>query len=331
MDGRPFVRGHVCRSVLVPAAERRNPPAGSRGFFAHSRLVRPGRRDPGDAHQHSDSEKAGPAQPISARDPSLLGAVEFAEGWNHASTFSFLARAPRLCVDFLVTSHFHWCCDRNAHESFLSCFSRNERAQQRRRERKIAQNFKRSRVECFSAKQIERLVQDAEQVAKKSYQHSLNVGFSDSPEIRARLEYDAMKGWLAGYILYLDEEPCAFWIGSLRNGVFLSNYLAFDPAYRQYSPGMYLMIRAMEALSSESRLRADRIDFGVGDAVYKRRLSNHNREEALLHLFAPRPGPILGNLLHSTMGFFRGLAKRLWTWSGAMRSARVAQAKPLSL
>src|SRR5581483_3007916 len=231
-----------------------------------------------------------------------------------------MRKVPRWCVDFVTTSHFHWFCDRNAHESFLSCLSRNERAQQKRRERKIAQNFRRRRVECFSGKQIERLVQDAEQVAKKSYQRSLNVGFSDSPEIRARLAYDAMKGWLAGYILYLDEEPCAFWIGSLRNGVFLSNYLAFDPAYSQFSPGMYLMIKVMEALSSESGLRADRIDFGVGDAVYKRRLSNHNRKEALLHLFAPRPGPILGNLLHSTMGFLRGLTKGVWTWWSAMRS-----------
>jgi hypothetical protein len=241
-----------------------------------------------------------------------------------------IGRAPRLCVDFLATSYFHWFCDRNADESFLSCLSSNERAQQRRRERKIAQRFKSYRIEFFSGEQVERLFQDAEEVAKKSYQRSLNVGFSDSPEIRARLDYDAMKGWLAGFILYLDEKPCAFWIGSLRDRVFLSNYLAFDPAYRQYSPGMYLMIEVMEALSCEGRLRTDRIDFGVGDAVYKKRLSNHSREEALLHLFAPRPGPILGNVQHSILRFLSSLAKRLWTWWGATARARATLAKALT-
>lgn len=242
-----------------------------------------------------------------------------------------IRRAPRLCADFLAASHLHWFCDRKARESFLTCLSKNERAQQKRRERKIAQTFKSYRIEVFSVEQIAQLVHDAEEVAKKSYQRRMNVGFSDTPEIRARLEYDMRKGWLAGYILYLDDKPCAFWIGSLRNRVFLSNYLGFDPAYSQYSPGMYLMIKVMEALSTETnRQHADRIDFGVGDAIYKRRLSNHNREEALLHIFALRPGPILGNLLHSTMRCFSVLGKGLRICWRATKRALAPATKPFS-
>ena len=242
-----------------------------------------------------------------------------------------IRRAPRLCVDLLAASHLHWFCNRKACESFLTCLSKNERAQQKRRERRIAQTFKSYRIEFFSAEQIGQLVHDVEEVAKKSYQRRMNVGFSDAPEIRARLEYDARRGWLAGYILYLDEKPCAFWIGSLRNRVFLSNYLGFDPAYSQYSPGMYLMIKVMETLSTETnRQQADRIDFGVGHAIYKRRLSNHNREEALLHIFALRPGPILGNLLQSTMRCFSVLGKRLRIYWRAKGRSRLRQ-KPFSV
>jgi len=243
-----------------------------------------------------------------------------------------ISSAPRLCGDFLVAPHLHWFCDRKAGESFLACLSQNERAQQRRRERKIARSFKESRIEFFSAGQIAQLVQDAEEVAKTSYQRRLNVGFSDTSEIRARLEYDAMKGWLAGYMLYLDEKPCAFWIGSLRNRVFLSNYLGFDPAYERYSPGMYLMMKVMESLSIETRcFTADRIDFGVGDAVYKRRLSNRNRKEALLNVFALRPGPIFSNLLQSSVRFSSCLAKGLWTWWRAARRALAPATKPSSM
>jgi hypothetical protein len=236
------------------------------------------------------------------------------------SLATYAGRARRLCADFLVPSHFHYFCVRRAHQGFLGCLSKNERAQQKKRERRIASAFCRFRVKAFSAQGIAELLKDAEEVAKKSYQRRLE-----------RLEYDAAKGWLAGYILYLDEKPSAFWIGSLRNGVFLSNYLAFDPACRHYSPGMYLMLKVMESLSSEeSHLRADRIDFGIGDAVYKRRLSNYHREEALLHIFALRPRPIFGNVLHSTLRCFNGLAKSLRTWKGAIRRVLVPTKKVFS-
>lgn len=224
--------------------------------------------------------------------------------------------APRLCSDFLIASQSHWSCARKNGESFLASLSRNQRAQQRRRERKIAQTFNSHRIELFcSAEEVRRLLQDVERVAKKSYQRRLNVGFSDSPEIRSRIEFDAAKGWLVAYILYFDERPCAFWIGSLRNRVFLSNYLAYDPAYATYSPGMYLMIKAMVSLSIEANsYRADRIDFGVGDAIYKERLANHGGREALLYIFAPRVAPILVNALRSAMQFLNGFMRILWTW-----------------
>jgi hypothetical protein len=224
--------------------------------------------------------------------------------------------APRFCSDFLTASQSHWFCDRKNGESFLAGLSRNQRTQQRRRERKIARTFNNHRIELFcSTGEISRLIRDAERVAKKSYQRRLNVGFSDSPDIRARLEFDAAKGWLVAYILYLDEKPCAFWIGSLRNRVFLSNYLAFDPAFSEYSLGMYLMIKVMELLSTETNsYRADRIDFGIGDAIYKERLANHNGREALLYIFAPRLAPILVNALRSATQFLNGFMKTLWTW-----------------
>lgn len=136
----------------------------------------------------------------------------------------------RLFSDISSVSHSHWYCDRKGDESFSQCLSRNQRAQQRRRERKIAKAFGKHRIGLFcSAAQIGKLVADVEEVARKSYQRGLNVGYSESPDIRARLEFDAAKGWLVAYVLYFDDRPCAFWIGSLRERVFLSNYLERFP------------------------------------------------------------------------------------------------------
>ena len=239
---------------------------------------------------------------------------------------SALAQHARTAVsrpfsDVSKVFHSHWYCDRKDNETFLQGLSRNQRAQQRRRERKIARAFDTHRIELFcSAEQIGKLIQDVEQVARKSYQRRLNVGFSDSAEVRARLEFDAAKGWLGAYVLYFDERPCAFWIGSLRNGSFLSNYLAFDPAYSRYSPGMYLVIKVMEALSIESdRFHANRIDFGVGDATYKERLSNRRVREALLYIFAPRLTPLLANLARVAAQCLNNYAKKLDTLSLQMR------------
>ena len=59
----------------------------------------------------------------------------------------------------------------------------------------------------------------------------------------------ARAGWLRGYVLSLEGTPGAFWIGTLRNGVFVSDYLAFDPAFADYAPGIYLMVKAIETLA----------------------------------------------------------------------------------
>ncbi|WP_425908314.1 GNAT family N-acetyltransferase [Nitrobacter sp. TKz-YC02] len=218
--------------------------------------------------------------------------------------------------------------------SFMSSLSQNERYQQRKRARNLAQAFRNCRIECFrSSAEIDRLVRDAEVIAAKSYQRGLNVGFSETPEIRSRLEFEARKGWLRGYILYLDEQPSAFWIGSLRNQVFLSEYLSFDPAYAKYTPGMYLMMKVIENLNDDERLDdpVRLIDFGIGDTSYKERLANRHWQESAVYIFAPRIKAVWTNALRSSVGLMNRSAKhmlRLTPWLASIKRtwrARVAQ------
>ena len=54
------------------------------------------------------------------------------------------------------------------------------------------------------------------------------------------------EGWLRAYLLYLGDRPCAFWIGMLYNGPFVSEYMSYDPEFRQFSPGMVLIMRVIE-------------------------------------------------------------------------------------
>lgn len=217
---------------------------------------------------------------------------------------------PRLCSDFLNVAQSHRVYDCNAASpSFLASLSANERSQQKKRGRKLLQQFK-SHIQMFtSPEDVPRLIRDAEMVAAKSYQRDIGVGFSDSAVIRSRLEFEATRGWLRAYVLYLNEDPCAFWIGSLRNRIFLSDYLAFDPKYSSYAPGMYLVMNVMEILLSNAPGFADRVDFGVGAAAYKERLSNSEWQETTISVFAPRLIPVLVNALRSTTRLLTHLIK----------------------
>ena len=221
-----------------------------------------------------------------------------------------------VCSDHLIYPEFHRIRDVSGKTgAFLTCLSGNERYQHRKRARRLAEDFRSCSIELFSTPdEVDRLMRDTESVAKKSYQRGLGVGFSETPIIRSRLEFEAQKGWLRAYVLYLDDQPSAFWIGSLRNRVFLSDYLAFDPAYAKYGPGLYLIVKVIEELCGDPHagsVLVERIDFGIGDASYKERLSNRHYQESPVYIFGPSIKAVWVNALRSTVGLMNRLAKGL--------------------
>jgi len=194
--------------------------------------------------------------------------------------------------------------------SFLAGLPKKGRYNQRKRIEDIACAFAESRIERFgSSADLDQLMRDAETIAAKSYQRGLGVGFSETPIIRSRLRFEASKGWLRGYILYLDGQPAALWIGSLRNGVFLSEYVSYDPAYAKYGPGLHLILSVLEELQASSSRPARLIDFGIGDATYKEMLANLSRQESTVYIFAPRLKAVCINLLRTGVGKMNRLAK----------------------
>ena len=66
-----------------------------------------------------------------------------------------------------------------------------------------------------------------------------------------------MRGWLCAYVLYIEDNPSAFWIGSLYCETFYSEYMAYDPDHVKTAPGIYLAIEVLKYLSSDdARTRA---------------------------------------------------------------------------
>src|SRR5262249_41433417 len=157
--------------------------------------------------------------------------------------------ASFLCSDHFKGSTIHYGrrlkSDRG---SFIESLSSHERNNHKRRARRLRAEFHGAvRMDCFdNVEQIDRLVRDVEIVMQRSYQRRLGVGFVNSERVYERLKFEAKKGWLRGYILYIRDAPCAFWIGSLYNGKFQSEFMGYDPTYGKYSPGMYLVVSALD-------------------------------------------------------------------------------------
>lgn len=174
--------------------------------------------------------------------------------------------------------------------SFLQSLSSNQRRNQKRRVRRLAESFgSRVRIECFQdASAVQLLMEHVESIARKSYQRSLGVGFANTPEMRKRLDLEAQKKWLRAHILYLNDHPCSFWICSYYNGTLYSDFMGFDPEYSKYEPGMYLVINVIEELCRENQAqKAVRIDFGIGDSEWKTILGNQSWCEESVCIFAP--------------------------------------------
>lgn len=122
-----------------------------------------------------------------------------------------------------------------------------------------------------------------EDVAKKTYQRALGVGYIDNEENRRRLKLDAEKARLFAKILYLGETPCAFFVGFIHCGTIYLAFTGFDPNYSKYEVGTILYLKMIEDLIDKN---VGTVDFGFGDAFYKQRFDAEFYKETSMYIFA---------------------------------------------
>jgi len=167
-------------------------------------------------------------------------------------------------------------------------------------------------VECFSGvADLERIIRDLEGISRKTYQRGLGVGFIDNAETRNRLHLEAEKGWLRVHIMYVANQPCAFWVGTLYQRTFHSDCMGYDPQYAKCSPGMFLIMRVIESICSQNgNGDLKELDFGFGDAQYKEVLGTENWEEVPIHIFAPTLKGLALNVLQMQTALIDLLVKK---------------------
>jgi hypothetical protein len=186
-------------------------------------------------------------------------------------------------------------------DEVYGALSGGHRSELRRKRKKILKVFSGSvAVRCFrEPDELEDALSDIEQIAAKSYQRGLGVGFQDSEQMRHRLRLCAQKGWLRIYLLTLDSKASAFWAGTVYKGRFCSDYLGFDSQFGDYSPGTFLLTEMIDDLC---RSGVREIDFGLGAGRYKERFGNSKSAEASIYIYAPTLKGFALNALRTVTG-----------------------------
>ncbi|MGA3048221.1 MAG: GNAT family N-acetyltransferase [Terracidiphilus sp.] len=195
-------------------------------------------------------------------------------------------------------------------------------------------------IECLTKLcDLEEMIRQLECIATKTYQRGLGVGFVDTPGERAFMQLKMKRGWLRTYILSLNGKPSAFWSGTLYQGVFHSDYMGYDPACRQYSPGIFLLIKVIEMFCCQKAdCKIEAVDFGLGDAKYKSYFADSHWLDASLWIYAPTIRGVALNAYRTSTLLADRIARRivgeelqekikkLWR----SRSARIEQAHSAS-
>ena len=225
--------------------------------------------------------------------------------FNHLRTDSKIYKLYKTTASFWrrnqsALAEPHW--QTNIADTVKEFYSNVPNSRKRRWRRDIRQLEKISpseiKVVCYRhLSDIAHLSNVAYQIEKETYKKYLGSGFISSPLNRVLLEQAARDGWLRAYVLYAGDQPCAFQFDVQYEGAQFTEYGSFDQKWSHGSPGIVLLIKVIEELCKERDIC--RIDFGFGDALYKRKFGTDNWLEECVYIYARRLRPTLINMIMS--------------------------------
>jgi CelD/BcsL family acetyltransferase involved in cellulose biosynthesis len=206
-------------------------------------------------------------------------------------------------------------------DAFLLSLGPRQRSKLRRKYQRVLNSFAgRMQVRSFQAvADLEQAIPDMEEIARKSVMRQFGYGFFDTAETREQLLFQARRGWLRIYILYVDENPVSFWQGTLYERCLQADHTAFDSAWSVFSPGIFLFLDILENLHDQD---IKTIDFGCGDGQLYQRFGDIRLREARVQICAPKLRALQFHLLHTFTQYVTLLIRRTPSLNWARRIVR---------
>jgi len=155
--------------------------------------------------------------------------------------------------------------------------------------------------------QVKKFCRDAEEISRKTYQFAYGGGFECNIEMLHLLNLFSERNCLRAYILYVKDNPCAYWIGILHQNIShgIQGGTGYNPKYKKYEVGTVLLLKMIEDFCNDRLVRY--IDFGQGDSFYKRRFCDLHWEAADFYIFQPTLKGVKLNMMRSLTGAFHQL------------------------
>lgn len=252
-------------------------------------------------------------------DAVLLPAVDV-----HGPLWPLVVAAHPRRRQFRMPAVVHWRAELGGSaDEFLATLSKGTRKQLRYYERRLERTYGSDlRLERMSgAVDLARLLDAVSTVSAKTYQGDL-AERPGGPVQQGLLASHASSGRLRGWVLFLQDAPIAFWYGVAHAGTFSVDCPGYDPAYGKDNVGTCTMVQMIRDLADDEELH--RLDFGQGDAEYKRTFGGHSTTESTVLLFAPTPRALLVKLVQQVCVHGGRLSQDLLRRAGRREHLRAA-------
>jgi hypothetical protein len=218
-----------------------------------------------------------------------------------SAMFQVATRIPSfICRDHFPHINAHWAIHLpDSFDDFFRRLSTRTRTKLRKPAKLIRKYYgEKFYIKCYrSNDDKERALRDIETIAANTYQRGLGVGFQNTKRTYDEWDHAAERKWIRSYVLYINESPCAFNVGYVYGKTYVGLVTAFDPLYKNCSPGTFLFMHVIKDLCLDKNIEV--MDFGLGPADYKKKICDQNWNDAAVFIFAPTLKGIKLNLMRS--------------------------------
>jgi CelD/BcsL family acetyltransferase involved in cellulose biosynthesis len=195
-------------------------------------------------------------------------------------------------------------------DAFLAQRSSKTRKNLRYYARRLERTYENVGIRVFDDEaELGELCADMETVAAKTYQRRLGAGYLGTDFDHALMALCMRRGWMKAWVLRIDGKPVAFWYGAGYRGTFSVWTPGFDPEFGNDRVGIHLLATVIEDLCADPAIHT--LDYGHGEAEYKRSFGDGARAVGQVLLFAPRPRAIRVNATRTAVGAATLLANRV--------------------
>jgi CelD/BcsL family acetyltransferase involved in cellulose biosynthesis len=172
-------------------------------------------------------------------------------------------------------------------DEYLAKFSSKVRANRKREIKKFAElsGGEIDWREYRKPEEVTEFLSLAKELSQKTFQSQLlDAGLPEDEQFQQSLVALAAGDKVRAYLLFLNGKPISFLLTEITGeGILTYRYLGYDPAFRAWSPGTVLHLKAFERLFAEGGLRM--LDFTEGEGAHKKFFATASEQCADVYYF----------------------------------------------